>query len=59
MPRITVRAGAIGICGSCGRSVLPAFVDRSRRHTATVVYGTVRVACGGRIIPFREGESAP
>lgn len=52
------KAGAVGVCGSCGKQVLPRHVGAGGRHTAIVTYGKNRVRCGGAVIPL-EQPAAP
>jgi len=53
------RRGVVGICGLCGRLVVPAYMDNRKRHTAILSYGSVRVPCHGRVISLRAIEDVP
>lgn len=60
--RVPVRpskTGAVGICASCGKQVLPRYIDERKQHTAIVTYGRNRVRCGGNVIPLSRGALDP
>ena len=60
-PKGELRSGAVGVCETCGAFVLRRNVDSATgTHSTVVSYGSVRVACGGKIRPLWEGAlSAP
>ena len=59
-PKGELRPGAVGVCESCGRSVLRQAVDPTTKTHATILsYGTVRVACGGTVRPLWDGALDP
>ncbi len=45
-------SGAVGHCELCGKWVRPRNLYAEWTHNATVVYGSNRVICGGRIAPI-------
>jgi hypothetical protein len=53
----SIRRGAVGLCGNCGRYVLARHMDATGRHTAILTYGRNRVVCNGVVITF--GVRAP
>ena len=53
------RPGAVGTCERCGAEVLRQYVSPFGEHIAILVYGTNRVACGGKIVPLWDGALGP